>query len=77
MVRPQAVSQEIASLVRGGNPISAIRRLREETGLGLRDAKAIQLHITRVPGQCQQCSALLPANPVVLCEQCRSLNYNW
>jgi hypothetical protein len=76
-VIPQAVSQEVASLLRGGNPIAAIRRLREETGLGPRDAKALQLHITREPGICQQCGAPLTAGAVVVCARCRSLNYDW
>ena len=42
---------EVASLIRGGDRITAIRRLREATGLGLRDAKAVELHVTRTAGE--------------------------
>jgi hypothetical protein len=72
-----AVSQEVASFVRSGDPIAAIRRLREVTGLGLRDAKAVELHITREPGKCQRCGDALTACAVVVCASCRSLNYDW
>ena len=39
-----AVRQEVASSLRRGNPVLAIRRLREATGLELRDAKAVVHH---------------------------------
>jgi ribosomal protein L7/L12 len=35
------VPAEVVSLARGGNAIAAIKRLREVTGLGLREAKEI------------------------------------
>jgi large subunit ribosomal protein L7/L12 len=35
------VPAEVVSLARGGNPIAAIKLLREVTGLGLREAKEI------------------------------------
>jgi hypothetical protein len=72
-----AIGQEVASLVRGGDVIGAIRRLREATGLGLRDAKGVELHVTREPGKCQKCGAALPEGDTVTCECCRSLNYDW
>ena len=72
-----AVKSEVASLVRVGNPILAIRRMRKATGLGLKDAKAIRLHVTREPGKCPWCGAILPNAIVVSCSRCRSLNYNW
>jgi hypothetical protein len=71
------VSGEVASLIRGGNRIGAIRRLREATGLGLRDADSVVKHVTREPGKCQRCGAVLAGSGVVACTPCRSLNYNW
>lgn len=71
------VGHEVASFIRGGDTIVAIRRLREATGLGLRDVKAVVLHVTREPGKCQRCRAVLGSGGVVACSQCRSLNYDW
>jgi hypothetical protein len=71
------VSHEVASLIRGGNPIAGIRRLREATGLGPRDAKGVELHVTREPGKCQRCGADLVSGRAVACSQCQSLNYDW
>ena len=72
-----AVSREVASLVRERNPMAAIRRLRESTGMSFRDAKAVQLHITREAGKCQRCGAALTGAGVVSCGKCMSLNYDW
>jgi hypothetical protein len=72
-----AVAHEVAALVHGGQVIAAIRRLREVTGLGLADAKDVELHITRERGKCQRCGAALPAGAVVACARCRSFNYDW
>jgi hypothetical protein len=70
-------AHEIASLVRGGDRIAAIRRLRAATGLELRDAKAVVMHVTPRPGQCQRCGAVLAAGGGVACPGCGSLNYDW
>jgi hypothetical protein len=72
-----SAGHEIASLIRGGDTIAAIRRLREATGLGLRDAKAVVLHVVRTPGKCQRCDAVLVTGGLVDCPRCLSLNYNW
>jgi hypothetical protein len=71
------VAHEVASLIRGGDRIAAIRRLREATGLGLRDAKAVEMHVTRTPGECQHCGAVLGTGDEVACPRCGSLNYDW
>jgi hypothetical protein len=70
-------AHEVASLIRGGHRITAIRRLREVTGLGLRDAKAVEHHVTRRPGECQRCGATLVTASGLVCAQCGSLNYDW
>jgi hypothetical protein len=69
--------QEAAASIRRGDLITAIRRLREMTGLGLRDAKAIVHHVTRHPGHCHRCGMALDLPGVATCPQCRSLNYDW
>lgn len=71
------VGREVASLIRGNNPIAGIRRLREATGMGLRDAKGVYQHITREPGRCQRCGNVLGSIGVVACSRCRALNYDW
>jgi hypothetical protein len=71
------VSREVAALIRGRDIITGIRRLRETTGLGLRDAKGVELHITRESGKCQWCGADLPAGAVVVCGRCHAHNYDW
>jgi len=72
-----SVSRKVATLVRSGDTIAAIRYLREATGLSLRDAKGVYLHLTRQPGKCQRCGASLVGSGTVACNQCRSLNYDW
>jgi hypothetical protein len=72
-----AISREVAILMRAHNTIAAIRRLRETTGLSLRDAKGVLHHVTREPGKCHQCNLPLANNGVSGCKQCRSLNYDW
>jgi hypothetical protein len=72
-----AVRQEVATLIRSADTIAAIRRLREATGLGLRDAKGVPQHVTREPRKCHWYGVALPAKGTVSCTKCRSLNYDW
>ena len=72
-----AIRHEVANLIRNGDLIAALRRLRVTTGMGIYDAKNVELHVTREPGKCQQCGAALPGDCVIACAQCRSLNYDW
>ena len=67
----------IAGLIRGHQLIEAIRRLREHTGIGLRDAKAVTQHLSARPSVCHWCGAALVAGEVVVCPSCSSGNYNW
>jgi hypothetical protein len=73
----KAVQDEVAYLIRNGNRIDAHRRLRTATGMGLYDAKNVEIHVTRERGRCQQCGSALPPGGVVACGRCRSLNYDW
>jgi hypothetical protein len=71
------IAREVASLIRNGSTITGIRKLRDVTGLGLRDAKGIVQHMTRATGRCQQCDTMLSGGGVLVCGGCGSLNYDW
>ena len=72
-----AVRHEVAVLIRSGDAGAARRRLREMTGLGIYDAKNVESHVTREPGKCHQCGAVLSGRNLAACPECRSLNYDW
>jgi hypothetical protein len=63
----------LASLGRK-KPIEFIRGLREVTGCGLGDAKAVLQHLTHQRGCCHRCSAEVAFDDLVDCEACGSLN---
>jgi hypothetical protein len=67
---------EIRQLLETGQPISAIRRIRELTDADLRDAKGIYEHITISRGACRECAAPLPSGVLADCPQCGALNIN-
>jgi hypothetical protein len=67
---------EIRQLLETGQPISAIRRIRELTHSDLRDAKGIYEHITIFRGQCRACTLALPSGTLVDCPKCGALNIN-
>ncbi len=67
---------DLRDLLQAGKPISAIQRIRELTGAGLRDAKAMYEHLAIRRGECRQCRAPLLDTPVVDCPRCRALNIN-
>ncbi len=66
---------EVASLVRNTNPISAIQYFRP-IGMLLTDAKAIALHITLEKGYCHQCKTNL-VEYEGKCPKCKRLNLDW
>lgn len=69
--------EEVASLIRGGPLIDAIRRSRELTSVGLRHARAVVPHVTRTPGHCHRCGMSLAVSGVdAVCPRCRSLNHD-
>src|SRR5437667_9527599 len=67
----------IAEVVRAGQHIEAMRLLRQPSGIELRDAKGVEVHITRTPGVCQRCSGQLPSSGQTECPKCGSLNFDW
>jgi hypothetical protein len=67
----------IASSVRAGQHVQATTLLRELAGLDIRDAKAVEMHITRTPGVCVRCRRQLPGLGETECPQCGSLALDW
>ena len=65
----------IAATTRFG-ALEGTKRLHDQFGLGLREAKRVALHITRVPGQCHRCKAPV-SSAVSICPNCRSANLDW
>jgi hypothetical protein len=65
---------EIRHLLETGQPISAIRRIRELTDADLRDAKGMYEHVTIFRRTCRECRALLPSGILGDCPRCRALN---
>src|SRR5215472_14242795 len=77
VVTDPLVRHEIAVLFRRADAIRAIRLLREQTGLSLRDAKGVQYHISKQAGKCHRCGEELVDGGTVVCGRCRSVNLNW
>jgi hypothetical protein len=71
-----ALRTRLAVLMDEGQGITAIRIIREETGAGLRDAKATYEHLTLEAGRCQWCKSVIPTADYVDCPNCRALNIN-
>lgn len=67
---------EIRRLLETGQPISAIRRIRELTDADLRDAKGMYEHVTIDRGACRQCKARLGSGILTDCAKCGALNIN-
>ena len=72
-----AEQSEVAELARAGQIAESIRLLRQITGIEVRDANLIELHITRTPGVCNRCEEQLSATGQIECPKCRAINLNW
>jgi GNAT superfamily N-acetyltransferase len=57
-----------------GEPIAAMKLIREETGAGLLEAKATYEHLTMAAGHCHWCKASIPMVDYIDCPECRALN---
>jgi hypothetical protein len=71
--------EKIAEISRAGSPLQTIQRLRQLSGIGFRDAKAIELHLTDTRGICHRCKPPLPSSDAngVVCQKCKSFNLDW
>jgi len=51
--------------------------LLARSGLSMRDAKAVALHLSTERSACHRCGSVLDSGDVVVCGECRALNYDW
>jgi len=56
--------------------LEGAKRLHDQLGLDLREAKRVALHITSVLGHCHRCKAPV-SGAVSVCPNCRSANLDW
>jgi hypothetical protein len=74
---PIEKQRRVAELIRMNMFIEAIRFLRFGRHIELVDAKSIVHHVTRKFGVCHRCHKALPATGQVVCQECKSLNFDW
>ena len=65
---------ELAAVVRQDS-VQGIRFAERAFSLGPRESKVLVLHITREPGKCHRCGALVQAGESVC--SCHSVNLDW
>jgi hypothetical protein len=66
--------QRVIDAVQRDMHIEAIRLIRNDTGCGLGEAKATEMHIMKRAGECHWCRGPLSEGEIVDCPRCRSLN---
>ena len=66
----------LRDLMDSGQPITAIRLIRERAGCGLRDAKRIYEHLVILTGKCHECGADISMSDFLDCPKCSELNIN-
>lgn len=64
-----------AELVREA-PVAAVRHAHDHLHLGLREAKALTFHVTKIRGTCHRCGTPVTGAESV-CLKCRSANLDW
>ena len=67
----------VAELARARQVMAAMQLLHKISGIELRDAKAVEMHITRSHGICHWCSGPLEGAGQTECPKCGSLNFDW
>ena len=75
-MRSAELKYEIGTIARKTNRIQAMLELNNKTRMGLRDAKAIVIHLSDKNGLCHKCKTPL-AEGEEYCPKCRSLNLTW
>jgi hypothetical protein len=71
------LKSEIGSIARETGRMQAMLELNNKNRMGLRDAKAIVIHLSDKNGLCHKCKAQLATGEEEYCPKCRSLNLNW
>jgi hypothetical protein len=74
-IETRPVSPEAVALWRA-HKIEAIGLVRKETGLDLKAAKGLVLHLTKEPGRCHHCGGAVDAG-ASLCAACGRVNLDW
>ena len=72
----QDLRAQILELVRGGRGGAAFQLLVANSDLKLEQAKSFVFHLTKVPGTCHRCKAMLQTADAH-CGRCHSLNLDW
>ncbi|APR81073.1 Hypothetical protein A7982_06420 [Minicystis rosea] len=72
-----AARERVKAAVDAGLVIDAIRWIREDTGAGLGEAKALHEHFVRKQGRCHHCGGALATGELVDCPACGALNVAW
>jgi ribosomal protein L40E len=67
----------IVDLVRRGPRFGAMQLLHRITGIELRDAKGVVMHMTLQLGICHRCHRPLPSSRQIECPKCDSLYFDW
>jgi hypothetical protein len=79
VVWPGSLSREdkrlMAAAVRRST-VEGMEFAHRALSMALRGAKALSLHVTRVPATCHRCSLPL-AEEVSVCQGCQSANLDW
>jgi hypothetical protein len=73
----EELRSSVASWVRQGRIVVAMKQMTTFSLLSLHDAQAIVFHITREPGTCHECSYPLTGENTDHCPFCQAVNYDW
>jgi hypothetical protein len=79
VVWPEALSPDAASEMARTCRVSRVEGARyahDRLGLGLREAKALSLHVTFEPNRCHWCGSHID-EVATICSQCSSANLDW
>ena len=74
VVLPAGSDQETLARVFARSHFDFMRALREATGCGLVDAKAVASYVVRTLGNCRRCSGEIRVRLLIDCPRCDSLN---
>ena len=79
VVWPPDLSTELAAelaRIDRTDRVAGARYAHERIGLGLREAKALSLHVTRSKGACHRCKSPI-SERIGICQKCQSANLDW
>lgn len=59
------------------SPLYAVKYIKDNYNLSLRDAKYVVTHINEIYGHCNRCSFDELDKEYMACPECGALNFNW